>query len=280
MRYSTSQTPSGAIVFQVIFTGAPFISSPSGLSHAPRHAGGAAIVGKPSIGCRCPAILSPMTSRDSASSEITPEVLLRAYACGIFPMAESADDPTLFWVEPEMRGVIPLDGFRIASRLARTVRSDAFTVTVNTAFKAVIAGCAAPQPGRDDTWINKRIRELYVGLHALGHCHSVEVWQNDDLVGGLYGVSLGRAFFGESMFHHARDASKVALVHLVARLIAGGFRLLDTQFVTDHLKTFGAVELPRKQYHKLLAEALAGEGGSVGAAAATTGFLQSVSQTS
>ena len=164
-----------------------------------------------------------MTSRDSASSEITPEVLLRAYACGIFPMAESADDPTLFWVEPEMRGVIPLDGFRISSRLARTVRSDVFTVTVDTAFKAVIAGCAAPQPGRDDTWINKRIRDLYVGLHELGHGHSVEVWQNGDLVGGLYGVSLGRAFFGESMFHRARDASKVALVHLVARLIAGGF---------------------------------------------------------
>ena len=152
-------------------------------------------------------------------------MLLRAYACGIFPMAESADDPTLFWVEPEMRGVIPLDGFRIASRLARTVRSDAFTVTVNTAFKAVIAGCAAPQAGRDDTWINKRIRDLYVGLHQLGHCHSVEVWQNGELVGGLYGVSLGRAFFGESMFHRARDASKVALVHLVARLIAGGFRI-------------------------------------------------------
>src|SRR5476649_1870169 len=174
-------------------------------------------------------------------------------------MAESADDPTLFWVEPEMRGVIPLQGFHVPSRLARTVRSDAFTVTVNTAFKAVIAGCAAPQAGRDDTWINKRIRDLYTGLHQLGHGHSVEVWENDDLVGGLYGVSLGRAFFGESMFHRARDASKVALVHLVARLRAGGFKLLDTQFVTDHLKTFGALELPRKQYHKLLAEALIGE---------------------
>ena len=195
-----------------------------------------------------PAILPRMTSRDSASSEITPEVLLRAYACGIFPMAESADDPTLFWVEPEMRGVIPLDGFRVASRLARTVRSDAFTVTVDTAFKAVIAGCAAPQAGRDDTWINKRIRDLYVGLHELGHAHSVEVWQNDDLVGGLYGVSLGRAFFGESMFHRARDASKVALVHLVARLIAGGFELLDTQYVTEHLRSFGAVEIPRRRY--------------------------------
>ncbi len=200
-----------------------------------------------------------MTSRNSASSEITPEVLLRAYACGIFPMAESADDPTLFWVEPEMRGVIPLDGFRIASRLARTVRSDAFTVTVNTAFKAVIAGCAAPQAGRDDTWINKRIRDLYVGLYELGHCHSVEVWQNDDLVGGLYGVSLGRAFFGESMFHRARDASKVALVHLVARLIAGGFELLDTQYVTEHLRSFGAAEISRRRYRTLLDKAIAGE---------------------
>jgi leucyl/phenylalanyl-tRNA--protein transferase len=200
-----------------------------------------------------------MTSRDSASSEITPEVLLRAYACGIFPMAESADDPTLFWVEPEMRGVIPLPGLRVPSRLARTVRSDAFAVTVNTSFKAVISGCAAPQPGRDDTWINKRIRDLYIGLHQLGHCHSVEVWQNDDLVGGLYGVSLGRAFFGESMFHRTRDASKVALVHLVARLIAGGFELLDTQYVTEHLRSLGAVEISRRRYCTLLDKAIKGE---------------------
>jgi leucyl/phenylalanyl-tRNA--protein transferase len=200
-----------------------------------------------------------MTSRDSAAAEITPQVLLRAYACGIFPMAESADDPTLFWVEPEMRGVIPLDGFRISSRLARTVRSDAFTVTVNTAFKAVISGCAAPQAGRDDTWINKRIRDLYIGLHELGHAHSVEVWQNDDLVGGLYGVSLGRAYFGESMFHRARDASKVALVHLVARLIMGGFQLLDTQYVTEHLRSFGAVEISRRRYTGLLDKAIKGE---------------------
>jgi leucyl/phenylalanyl-tRNA---protein transferase len=200
-----------------------------------------------------------MTSRENAASEITPEVLLRAYACGIFPMAESADDPTLFWVEPELRGVIPLEGFRIASRLARTVRSDSFTVTVNTAFKAVIAGCAAPQPGRNDTWINKRIRELYGGLHELGHCHSVEVWQHDDLVGGLYGVSLGRAFFGESMFHVVRDASKVALVHLVARLITGGFHLLDTQYITEHLRSFGAVEVPRRRYRAMLDQAIAGE---------------------
>src|SRR6201995_2450886 len=200
-----------------------------------------------------------MTSRDSSASEITPEVLLRAYACGIFPMAESADDPTLFWVEPEMRGVIPLNGFRVSSRLARTVRSDAFAVTVDTAFKAVIAGCAAPQEGREDSWINKGIRELYGGLHALGHCHSVEVWQDGDLAGGLYGVSLGRSFFGESMFHRVRDASKVALVHLVARLITGGFELLDTQYVTEHLKSFGAVEIPRRRYTTLLDRAIKGQ---------------------
>src|ERR1700710_1707267 len=199
-----------------------------------------------------------MTSRDSAASEITPEVLLRAYACGIFPMAESADDPTLFWVEPEMRGVIPLAGFRLASPLVRTVRPDAFTVTANTAFKAVIAGCAAPQEGRNDTWINKRIRDLYFGLHQLGHCPSVEVWQDGDRAGGLYGVSLGRAFFGESMFHHVRDASKVALVHLVARLIAGGFVLLDTQFVTEHLRSLGAIEVPRRRYRAMLDDAMSG----------------------
>ncbi len=200
-----------------------------------------------------------MSSRDSASSEITPEVLLRAYACGIFPMAESVDDPSLFWVEPEMRGLIPLDGFRVASRLARTVRSDMFRVTVDTAFKAVIDGCAAPHPGRADTWINRRIRDLYTGLHEIGHCHSVETWDGEDLAGGLYGVSLGRAFFGESMFHRSRDASKVALVHLVARLIAGGFVLLDTQFVTDHLRSFGAIEVSRRRYRTMLDRAVSGK---------------------
>jgi len=200
-----------------------------------------------------------MTSRDSANSDITPEVLLRAYACGIFPMAESADDPSLFWVEPEVRGVIPLDAFRIASRLGRTVRTEVFTVTVDRAFKAVIDGCAEPQAGRNDTWINKRIRDLYIALHGLGHAHSVEVWNGDELVGGLYGVNLGRAFFGESMFHRARDASKVALVHLVARLITGGFELLDTQYVTEHLRSFGAVEIPRRRYATLLDKALKGE---------------------
>jgi leucyl/phenylalanyl-tRNA---protein transferase len=200
-----------------------------------------------------------MTSRDSAASEITPDVLLRAYACGIFPMAESADDPSLFWVEPEMRGIIPLEGFRVSSRLARTVRSEVFQVTVNRAFAAVISGCAAPQEGREETWINRRIHDLYTGLHRIGHCHSVEVWRDGDLVGGLYGVSLGRAFFGESMFHRVRDASKVALVHLVARLIASGFELLDTQYVTEHLKTFGAIEVPRRRYVALLDKAIHGE---------------------
>jgi len=200
-----------------------------------------------------------MASKEHAIVEITPEVLLKAYACGIFPMAESADDPALYWIEPEARGIIPLEGFHVPSRLARTVRGDRFTVTVNTAFKAVMAGCAAPQDGRKDTWINKRIGDLYWGLHALGHGHSVEAWQNGDLVGGLYGVSLGRAFFGESMFHRARDASKVALVHLVARLIAGGFELLDTQYVTEHLKSFGAIEIPRRRYSALLDRALKGE---------------------
>ncbi len=201
-----------------------------------------------------------MTSRDNVSAEITPEVLLRAYACGIFPMAESADDPTLFWVEPEQRGVIPLDGFRISSRLRRTVRSDHFVVTVDRAFTEVIDGCAAPRMGRENTWINRRIRNLYTALHRLGHCHSVEAWEGNQLAGGLYGVSLGGAFFGESMFHRARDASKVALVHLVARLIAGGFVLLDTQFVTEHLRSFGAIEVPRRRYRNELDVALLHQG--------------------
>src|SRR5205807_8404517 len=162
---------------------------------------------KPSAQAAGALIVGAMTSRDNVSPGITPEVLLRAYACGIFPMAESADDPTLFWVEPEQRGVIPLDGFHISSRLARTVRSDRFTVTVNRAFAEVIDGCAAPRMGRENTWINRRIRNLYTALHKLGYCHSVEAWDGDKLAGGLYGVSLGGAFFGESMFHRKRDAS-------------------------------------------------------------------------
>ena len=201
-----------------------------------------------------------MASRESAFIEITPEVLLKAYACGIFPMAESADDPALYWIEPEKRGIIPLDRFHVPARLARTVRSDRFTVVIDRDFNGVLDGCAEPQPGRQRTWINARIRVLYRKLYERRHCHSVEVYHGDGLVGGLYGVTLGRAFFGESMFHRARDASKVALVHLVARLRAGGFKLLDTQFVTEHLMTFGAVEVPQRQYHKLLEAALSGEG--------------------
>lgn len=199
-----------------------------------------------------------MASRDNAGVDITPEVLLKAYACGIFPMGEIADNNALHWREAELRGVIALDRFHVSRRLARTVRSDRFTVAVNRDFEAVIAGCAAPKPERDQTWINERIRNLYCKLHERGHCHSVEVYDGDELAGGLYGVTLARAFFGESMFHHARDASKVALVHLVARLRAGGFALLDTQYITDHLKTFGANEISREQYHKQLEAALVG----------------------
>jgi leucyl/phenylalanyl-tRNA---protein transferase len=200
-----------------------------------------------------------MASRDSAHVEITPEVLLKAYACGIFPMAESADDPALYWIEPELRGIIPLDTFRVPARLARTVRADPFRIVCNRDFDAVIAGCAEPGPGRSRTWINGRIRKLYRKLYEIGHCHTVEAYDGDRLVGGLYGVSLGCTFFGESMFHRARDASKLALVHLVARLRGGGFKLLDTQFVTAHLKIFGATEVHRRNYHTMLADGLVGE---------------------
>ena len=201
-----------------------------------------------------------MANRENAFVEITPEVLLKAYACGIFPMAESAEDPALYWIEPDMRGIIPLDGFHVPSRLARSVRTTRFTVRINRDFEGVIDGCAEPKPDRSRTWINARIRRIYRALYEHGACHTVEVYDGDTLVGGLYGVSLGRAFFGESMFHHARDASKIALVHLVARLKAGGYRLLDTQFVTGHLKTFGAVEVPKRRYHRLLEEAVVGHG--------------------
>ncbi len=201
-----------------------------------------------------------MASRESAFIDITPEVLLKAYSCGIFPMAESAEDPALYWIEPERRGIIPLDRFHVPDRLARTVRSTRYTVFVDRDFDAVIDGCAEPSAGRARTWINTRIRNLYRKLYERGDCHTVEVYDGEALVGGLYGVSLGRAFFGESMFHRARDASKIALVHLVARLKAGHYRLLDTQFVTEHLRTFGAVEVSRPVYHKLLDAALVGEG--------------------
>lgn len=199
-----------------------------------------------------------MANRENTVIEITPEVLLKAYACGIFPMAEDADDPALYWIEPDQRGIIPLNGFHISSRLARTVRTTPLTVWVDRDFDGVIDGCAEPKDDRARTWINNRIRKIYRGLFALGHCHTVEVYEGDNLVGGLYGVTLGRAYFGESMFHRVTDASKIALVHLIARLRAGGFTLCDTQYVTDHLKTFGAVEVPKKRYHRMLEEALTG----------------------
>lgn len=193
------------------------------------------------------------------SFDITPEILLKAYAAGIFPMAEDAEDPTLFWVEPRERGIIPLDGFRVSKRLARTVRSDRFTVLIDRDFDGVIAGCAAPAEGRAKTWISGRIRQLYGELFDRGYCHTVEVYDGDRLVGGLYGVRLGAAFFGESMFHRQRDASKVALVHLVDRLRERGFELLDTQATTSHLRRFGCVDIPARDYLRRLRVAITKE---------------------
>ena len=193
-----------------------------------------------------------------ARSEITPELLLRAYAAGLFPMADSADDPELFWVEPEIRGVLPLDAFHVPKRLARTVKQAPFEIRIDTAFDEVVAACAESVENRPSTWINSTISKLYGKLHRLGHAHSVEAWRDGELVGGLYGVSLRRAFFGESMFSRATDASKVCLVHLVARLRERGFVLLDTQFTTEHLKRFGAIDIPRDEYAGLLENALEG----------------------
>ena len=185
-----------------------------------------------------------------------PDDLLRCYARGVFPMGEARDDPRVFLVEPDQRGVIPLDAFHIPARLRRTVRSEPFAIRADTAFSAVLDACAASTPGREDTWINDPIRRLYLELHARGFAHCLECWKDERLVGGLYGVTLGGAFFGESMFSRATDASKVALVHLVARLKRGGWTLLDAQFQTDHLSRFGAVETPQSVYLKLLKSAL------------------------
>ncbi|MEN0073204.1 MAG: leucyl/phenylalanyl-tRNA--protein transferase [Paracraurococcus sp.] len=189
--------------------------------------------------------------------DITPDLMLRAYRAGLFPMAESRRGDRLYWLDPERRGVIPLDaGFHMPRRLLRTVLSGPYRVTADADFAAAIAGCAAPAPGREDTWINPEIEFLFLALHRQGHAHSIEVWQEDALIGGLYGVVLGGAFFGESMFSRARDASKVALVHLVARLRLGGFTLLDSQFLTEHLAQFGAHEIPRAEYKRRLAHAV------------------------
>ena len=189
-------------------------------------------------------------------SGLTPEILLRAYSVGLFPMAERRDDPTLYWIDPEKRGILPLDKFHVPHRLKRTVRSGRFEVRCDTAFREVMTGCAQPAPGRTETWINQEIVRLYAELFKMGRAHSVESWRDGALAGGLYGVALGGAFFGESMFSRETDASKVALVHLIARLKKGGFRLLDTQFVTDHLSQFGAREIHRDGYRELLASAL------------------------
>ena len=210
------------------------------------------------------------------SASLTPEIVLHAYAQGIFPMAERRDDPDLYWVSPERRGVIPLSAFHVSRRLARTVRSDCFRVSSDQAFVAVMSGCAEPVEGRPNTWINDEIVRLYSALFESGHAHSIECWREDALVGGLYGVSLGGAFFGESMFSRQRDASKVALVHLVARLKVGRYALLDTQFLTPHLTQFGAVEITRLAYLSRLREALAEKAYWPASSGSAAGFSLSV----
>ena len=193
---------------------------------------------------------------DPFAIDLTPELIIRAYQAGIFPMAEHEDSPDLFWVSPPRRGIIPLDGFHISRSLAKTLRTHPYVIRVDTDFDAVIDGCAEAKSGRESTWINGEIRRLYGALFSRGLAHTVEVWDGEALVGGLYGLSLGAAFFGESMFHRKTDCSKIAMAHLLHRLRAGGYMLLDTQFVTDHLRTFGGIEIPREDYEVRLARAL------------------------
>ncbi len=200
-----------------------------------------------------------MAGRRSRDRSITPELLLRAYSIGMFPMSESADDPELFWVEPDIRGIIPLDGFHVSKSLQKAIRKAPFDIRFDTAFDQVVAKCAEAADDRPSTWINQTIRDLYSALHRLGHAHSVEAWEGDELVGGLYGVTLGSAYFGESMFSRRTNASKICLVHLVERLRERGFTLLDTQFTTEHLKTFGAVDIPKAEYGVLLDRAMESE---------------------
>lgn len=210
-----------------------------------------------------------------ARQRIPVDLLLAAYANGLFPMADSRDDESIFWVEPKMRAILPLDGFHLSRSLARTIRRDRFRVTSDTAFAQVIAACAAADDDRPDTWINAVIADSYLQLARSGHAHSVECWDGDDLVGGLYGVRIGRAFFGESMFSRRRDASKVALAWLVARLRLGQFALLDCQFQTDHLRSLGAVEFPQADYLQRLYSAVAGAaaGGTAGGVGAGAGAV-------
>jgi leucyl/phenylalanyl-tRNA--protein transferase len=209
---------------------------------------------------------------------LTPEILLNAYAAGIFPMAESRGDDRIHWIDPRRRGVFPLDKFHISRSLARRILSGSFTITTDSNFAGVLDGCA----DRPETWINDEIRALYLGLHRIGHAHSLEVWQGADLVGGVYGVTLGAGFFGESMFSCRTDASKVALAYLVCRLRAGGFRLFDTQFLTAHLASLGAVEISRAEYQRRLAEALTGQAefDRQGAIPPPQGIVQCKTQTS
>jgi len=197
---------------------------------------------------------------DPFALDLTPELIIRAYQAGIFPMAEDAGSPDLFWVSPQHRGILPLDAFHVSRSLRKRLKHHNFSILVDTDFEATIEACATAGVDREATWINATIRRLYGQLFERGVCHTVEVWDGNDLVGGLYGLSLGAAFFGESMFHRRTDASKIALAHLVERLRAGGYRLLDTQFVTDHLRSFGGIEIAREDYEARLAEALATEG--------------------
>ena len=197
-----------------------------------------------------------MASRDDPMLEITKKVLLKAYSCGLSLMEESADHTALSWIKPQHRAVLPIAVAHFPRRLLRTGRTTRLVVKTDTHYEAVIDGCAASRPGRTSTWINRRIRTLYRELFQLGHCHTVEVWNGNRIVGGLYGVALKGAFFGESMFSYERDASKIALVHLVARLKVGGFTLLDTQFVTEHLRQFGTIELERDEFQVELEKAL------------------------
>jgi leucyl/phenylalanyl-tRNA--protein transferase len=193
---------------------------------------------------------------DPFSIELTPELIIRAYQAGIFPMAEDAASDDVFWVSPQMRGIIPLDGFHVSRSLRKTLRTHPWQVRIDTDFAGVIEGCSSAGTDRDSTWINPAIRRIYGQLFERGFCHTVEVWDGGALVGGLYGLSIGAAFFGESMFHRVTDASKVAMAHLIERLRAGGYQLLDTQFVTEHLRTLGGIEIPREDYEVRLAQAL------------------------
>jgi leucyl/phenylalanyl-tRNA--protein transferase len=219
-----------------------------------------------------------MKDAESPELVVTPALVLRAYAAGVFPMANSAEDDEIFWVDPRKRGILPLNGFHLSRSLTRRILRGGYQVHIDHAFEAVVDACAA----REETWINNTIRDLYIGLNRMGHAHSVEVWIGGELAGGLYGVRIGGAFFGESMFSNVRDTSKIALAYLVARLKAGGFTLLDTQFTTPHLEALGARNVPKAHYHALLERAIdvPAEFYSLTAGAATAEVVQLITQRS